>query len=248
MDTTSADESPQTAAAEARAASLIGRRFGRLVVTGVTWIQRPKSKRIGVDCRCDCGGAVAIAVYSLLGRPDGRSCGCAIADFNRRTKTKHGYAPHSRSRHPLYGVWANMRSRCNNPNHQDFHNYGGRGIRVCPEWDDFAEFVKYIAGLLPPGATEIPAGLTIDRYPDRNGSYEPGNVRLASSKMQCRNTRANVEFEIDGVRKCLSDWCEQFGLPVPRVHARLKRGWSITEALTGPRYRHVHRQPKRSGK
>jgi hypothetical protein len=76
-----------------------------------------------------------------------------------------------------------MRSRCNSPNNPDFHHYGGRGIKVCQEWNDFAQFRSDMG--------ERPQGGTIERI-DVNGGYNKDNVRWASQKEQCRNKRNNV--------------------------------------------------------
>ena len=37
----------------------------------------------------------------------------------------------------IYNAWINMRQRCFNQNHAEYHNYGGRGISICKEWEDF---------------------------------------------------------------------------------------------------------------
>jgi hypothetical protein len=66
-----------------------------------------------------------------------------------------------------------MRGRCNNPNTKEYKNYGGRGIQVCPEWDDFSVFLQDMG--------ERPPGLSIDRI-DNGGDYEKGNCRWADGR------------------------------------------------------------------
>jgi hypothetical protein len=74
-----------------------------------------------------------------------------------------------------------MRHRCSNPNTQYWANYGGRGIRVAPEWDDFAVFLADVGRKPGPG-------YSLDRI-DNDGNYEPGNVRWATAAQQSQNSR-----------------------------------------------------------
>lgn len=79
-----------------------------------------------------------------------------------------------------YASWRNMIQRCTNPNHEEYHRYGGRGITVCPEWrKSFTQFV------LDKG--KRPKGETIDRYPDPNGPYTPANTEWATREQQAQN-------------------------------------------------------------
>ena len=71
-----------------------------------------------------------------------------------------------------------MRDRCNNPKNKRWKHYGGRGIKFCERWNDFAKFIEDIG--------ERPPGKTLDRI-DNDGDYEPGNVRWATSKEQTAN-------------------------------------------------------------
>lgn len=95
---------------------------------------------------------------------------------------KHGMA-NSR----LYVVWCAMKERCNNPKYKDYKYYGGRGIKVCQEWQDFESFYKWS---MTAGYDEnAPRGVTtIDRI-NNDGNYEPSNCRWVSMQEQCRNRR-----------------------------------------------------------
>lgn len=89
-------------------------------------------------------------------------------------------------KHPLYKTWLGMRHRCRNPKSENYHLYGGRGIKVIDAWyDDFWTFVNDIYNLIG----ERPEGHTLDRFPDKDGNYEHGNVRWATAKEQHENRR-----------------------------------------------------------
>lgn len=88
---------------------------------------------------------------------------------------------------PEYKCWENMRSRCNNPNATGYQNWGGRGIKVCDRWDDFRLFLQDV-GLRPSPEHSI------DRFPNRDGDYEPGNVRWATRLEQNSNTRNALDI------------------------------------------------------
>ena len=79
----------------------------------------------------------------------------------------------------IYRLWLAIRNRCNNKRGQDYRYYGGRGIRVCTRWNNFAAFAKDVGP--HPGK-----GWTLDRR-NNDGDYRRGNVRWASRKVQGRN-------------------------------------------------------------
>ena len=80
---------------------------------------------------------------------------------------------------PEYTAWQNMKNRCQNPNAQDYHYYGGRGITVCKRWQEFAPFLADM------GRRPTPLH-TLDRKRTA-GNYTPGNCRWATRKVQARN-------------------------------------------------------------
>lgn len=95
----------------------------------------------------------------------------------------HGY-----SLHPNYNRWNNVNERCFNPNQEHFADYGGRGITVCPEWRKEAG-PKAFCDYLDDNLGTCPEGMSLDRFPNNDGNYEPGNVRWATRKQQTDNRR-----------------------------------------------------------
>lgn len=131
-------------------------------------------------------------------------------------------------RTPEYWAWSNMRQRCNNPRFQQFADYGGRGITVCDRWNSFEAFFVDV-GLRPSSLHSL------DRK-DNNGNYEPGNVRWATKKQQCRNTRRNRFVVIDGETLTVVEVAERYGLTIQLLRHRLRRYGSISAAIAGNKW------------
>lgn len=85
---------------------------------------------------------------------------------------------------PTYSSWMAMRTRCNNSKRDNADRYYERGIKICPRWESFENFLQDMG--------ERPKGKTLDRWPNKHGDYEPGNCRWASPRDQARNTRRSV--------------------------------------------------------
>lgn len=100
-------------------------------------------------------------------------------------KLKYG----ERTKHPLYNRWRDMKQRCYNPNHNDYKNYGGRGISVCYSW--YFSFDYYVHWCLTNGWKK---GLEIDRE-NNDKEYSPLNCRMVSRRLNALNTRKRVDSQ-----------------------------------------------------
>lgn len=127
-----------------------------------------------------------------------------------------------------YRCWNQIRQRCVNPNHPAYKDYGGRGIKVCERWLVFENFINDV-GLAPS------KDHSLDRYPDNNGHYEPGNVRWATRIEQSNNRRGNTVLEFNGEKKTISEWARNIGVDRGLIIDRMSRGWGVEKILTTPK-------------
>lgn len=202
-----------------RLIDLTGKRFGKLTV-----VSREKGSIHGSPrwlCVCDCGNTCIVNGRDLRAEHT-RSCGCL------RRETAHSIASHRMSDTRLYRIWCDMKNRCYNENVNNYHSYGGRGIKVCNEWLDPSSFFSWAKDS---GYTDE---LTLDRI-DVNGDYEPNNCKWITLTEQQWNKTTSFFIEIDGETKCLREWCNEFGSEYKTVHHRIKYlGWEPKRALTTP--------------
>lgn len=126
-------------------------------------------------------------------------------------RTHGAYARHK----PLHGVWNSMLHRCEDTKREKYKDYGGRGIKVCPEWHDPNKFIDWALGngYLP--------GLQLDRI-DNNGDYSPSNCRWVTPKQNCRNTRRNKFISLCGIRKTVAEWCETLDISEFTIYSWLR--------------------------
>lgn len=127
----------------------------------------------------------------------------------------------------LHNIWLSMRERCNRPNHPYYDSYGGRGITICEEWNDFRKFHEWAAN------NGYSDSLQIDRI-DFNGNYEPSNCRWVTVKEQQNNKRTNRFVIYHGKKYTLTQLAEKTGIKKTTLKERLNNGWSIEDAVNRP--------------
>ena len=116
----------------------------------------------------------------------------------------------------LYRIWMAMRARCNCKNFIPYKHYGGRGITVCNEWNDYLVFKEWA---LSNGYEEH---LSIDRI-DHNGNYEPSNCRWSTAEVQANNKRNNHLIAINGESHTLAEWAKLSGVNYSTIRSRINR-------------------------
>jgi len=175
---------------------------------------------------CDCGNDKPIPV-GHVGR-NTSSCGhCGILVDDREDCKRDSIY------NTLHNTWTNMRQRCNNPNNQDYHSYGSRGIKVCNEWEQsYSAFKKWaIENGWNPNLTQREQSL--DRI-DVNGNYEPDNCRWVDEITQARNKRNNVWVDFREKKELLIKIGEEYNIPTKLIHQRYYRDNKRGEDLIAP--------------
>lgn len=197
-----------------------GARFERLLVLALLPPRMESGRsRTYCKCRCDCGVEIEVRNENLSSG-NSKSCGCLRVDMGGRNKT------HNMSDSPEYKSWEQMINRCHNLNASRYRRYGGRGLTVCKQWrDDFSVFYRDM-GPRPPNTS-------IERK-DNSKGYYPENCVWASSITQARNRDSNRILHHQGEDLCLSEWAERKGLKINTLIERLRRGWSVSDAIETP--------------
>lgn len=200
----------------------IGQRYGRLVVLE----ELKTTRKNGVNtrwfkCKCDCGNIVNVRQSNLV--TETRSCGCYKRDSARERQTIHGM-----NGTRVWNIYYQMKQRCYNTNHTEYHNYGGRGITICDEWLDENDGAKRFFEWA--SANGYKDNLTIDRV-DNNRGYSPDNCRWVTRYEQSRNRRTNVIVEYKGQQMILKDFSKLTGVNRNTASKMLKQGKSVDEIV-----------------
>ena len=152
----------------------------------------------------------------------------------RRVYRNHGKKPprykhHVEDHKRLWRIWNGIKRRCLFETDQRYHQYGGRGIKMCALWqesfDNFAEWA------LSNGYQD---DLTIERI-DVNGDYCPENCTWITRKEQSLNKRETIWVDYKGRHIQLVKLCEEKGLRYDPIHNRIMdMGWDVERAIDEP--------------
>lgn len=207
---------------------MVGKKYGRLLILEYlgNYIKGKSAYTHVLLAKCDCGNTGVYRAASIkVGHTT--SCGCYLKENASNVHTVHGHAA-SYTTSKTYRSWVAMRNRCYNPKNNYYHRYGGRGIRVCERWLESFTFFLHDMG-------EAPIGRTLDRYPNKDGDYEPTNCRWATPVEQMRNVAKNVFYKYNGEDVCVIDLEK-----IAKVSARTIRhrihvlGWGVEAAINTP--------------
>jgi hypothetical protein len=144
----------------------------------------------------------------------------------RLSNTKHGQATRG-SISRTYRTWKSMKARCSNPRAPGFDQYGARGITFDSRWNDFEAFLSDMG--------ERPQGKTLDRWPNGDGNYEPGNCRWATPTEQSRNRRSNRRIRVYGEELLLVEAAQKYGIPYRLLRDRIMESkWPPELAVSAP--------------
>jgi hypothetical protein len=201
-----------------RMKDITGMTFNRWTVLHIDKEWEKKDKRW--ICKCECG-TIKPVFAMVLKSGNSTSCGCARSEMAKIRATTHGMTNSREQR-----TWNSMIQRCTNVNHVAFHNYGGRGITICPEWrNDFMSFFKDM------GAR--PEGKSIDRIDNEKG-YFKDNCKWSTEVEQKNNRQDNHLINWEGEIYTLSSLARKHGLTYNILHKRITAGKSLDVALKMP--------------
>tara|TARA_R110000851_G_C13040536_1_gene562114 strand:- start:395 stop:1279 length:885 start_codon:yes stop_codon:yes gene_type:complete len=175
--------------------------------------------------KCFCGDTF-IRTLSNLKRSSNPSCETCSINEVAELKVKH-----DQDFRELYYVWKGMNYRCNNPKADGYRDYGGRGITVCERWSDTNKEGLHNFGT---DMGERLKGLSIERV-DVNGNYQPDNCVWADQKVQMNNVRSNHTIYYEDIEYTISELSYRFDINPNTLLYRIRRGWSVEEAVQGKR-------------
>lgn len=199
---------------------LTKRQFGRLSVIGYAYTKHGHSHW---RCQCVCG-SVRVVMDGNLKAGTIKSCGCLRKEGPKKRAT-HGDTPKG-GVSVEYTTWRSIKARCYNPKNKAYTSYGGRGITMCDNWNNYALFLADM-GRRPSSNHSI-------HRMDNNGNYCKANCCWATHQDQIDNRRNTRMLTWNGETKPLGRWAKELDIPYRYIHTRLYYGWSVDRALSTP--------------
>lgn len=180
-------------------------------------------------CKCDCGNELVTRKSSLTSGAT-TSCGCErkriVSEIGKKAVT------HGLSKTRFFRIWTHMKTRCEKPTHNQYHNYGAKGIIVCDRWQTFENFrddmyESYQAFEAEHGKDTA----SIDRI-DSNGNYEPNNCKWATQLEQARNRGDNISIVVNGREYAtLTEVAEAYNMKYQTIAQRYRAGKRDAELI-----------------
>lgn len=208
--------------------TFLGKKVGKITI--VEYLGKIKKEK-GDNHRfwlgkCECGKNIYLRQTDIL-KETRKSCPKC-----NRSSYKHGM-----TNTRLFHIWQNMRGRCYCKTNYDYKDYGNRGIKICDEWE--YEFLNFYNWAINNGYSDE---LTLDRI-DNEKDYCPENCRWSTAKFQSNHKTNNVYYTFKRKTQTSKQWCDEYGISQTTFIDRLKRGWTLEQALTIPT-KGTHRKVK----
>ena len=206
-------------------------KYGKLTIIERT--QAPEhlkdKKAIYYLCECDCGNKKVVRKVSLV---QGRTTSCGCLHKEKMSEVGKKQITHGLSNTRFFRIWTHMRTRCEKPTNNQYHNYGAKGIKVCDRWQTFQNFADDMYESYQ--AFEAEHGedtASIDRI-DSNGNYEPSNCKWATQLEQARNRGDNISIVVNGKEYAtLSEVAEEHGIGYQTIVQRYRAGKRDSELV-----------------
>jgi hypothetical protein len=187
------------------------------------------------ECHCACG-TVGFIRAGHLQRGTSTRCVKCRGLISQTHNRKHGHSTRKFGLSSEYNSWKHVKARCESTSDPAWPEYGGAGVMLYKPWSESAKaFLDYM------GRKPTPKH-TVDRFPDPDGNYEPGNVRWATKQEQANNRRSNLIVTIDGVTGTLRQLSDRFGLDYDFMRSRVQQreGYRKTAQESADAYRLLH--------
>jgi len=159
------------------------------------------------DCGIECTRRLICWSHEIT-----KSCGCLNLEVQReslanRNRT-HNLSGNNSETRKFYHLYVSIKNRCYDVDKPNFHNYGGRGIKMCDEWlNNIFAFIEWCK------VNGYKKGLQLDRI-NNDGNYTPDNCRFITHKENQNNKRTNKVFYIQGERYTVTQISEKYKLHI----------------------------------